>query len=1684
MSLAITKTIVEPDSSEFTQWTASSSLSWYLYFDNDTENPARNHVANFNYYLIQLGVTTQEEITRTINPFDKVTPLYVWIKAIDAAGNENVVSRVLNVDPQGDRPTVTINYPEKDGEAVGGSVKIYGSAEDNEAVSSVWVQIISHMHNSAILSGTPTYGTLNIDSVNSKITVFELAADDLNYLKAAGYHVYNMRTYDESSPSASEWTGSLKSGEALSDYGILASFSGTSWNLKINTHTTPEFNPSTNSTNVVGIRVYAKDNKMNLSLAEERSFKFDADKPVISDLRLVQGSESITHNPAYHISQEYADDMWVRGEWYLIGKVKDTDTINMLTLGTDKLIENGSVKTGAWQTALYSDDSGTATSSAPSVVWFKYPLATGSSVGNIEFRIEAEDATNHTGEKTIRINYDNIAPTLVAETHPAFNISGDVTQQNGFYRLGSAVEESGGNQSGFNRLAFYFVRRHATNVTLYDIMQPRSSNTFNVASVTATTTGDIVYDSGLYWKKCTVIRDADNLNVLTLPAPDASIRKGGIMEIGGSVYLISSVSGTSVTIDGSPLLSAAEAKFALAQIVDHQTTESGSGAINSITGYYDIVLNDDGDGMVEEVTRNGTTWTWEAYVCSKHIPDGKIEIHYVAFDRAGNYSIGVVGNTGSYEGLKASGETVSYVNKNAFVKNNQPRIAGVQIGTDYDGDEMISGASEWLVAHAAQHISSMYYANQTEVNARTLQTSAEIGSASEPVLTLKGYSEVKPEIVGGNGSLAYSFVFGAFNGNSTVSLGSGSTDYSIGNLSKITIQTGDILRAVPSGEHSSLPLALKIWDSTETTTPFADSFHADITIHVAVSVADTTAPQAVINPFYWKSANENNLYENKTTNGHIELENDLPSAFVSTSGTMDKDPKVSGKIVITGTASDNKRLSELYLSVPGMEAVFNSAGLVKKDDASISYYRMDSFVAGSWAGTDKWNSHGFAFAVTESTFDKDGHNVTWAFSWDTTKITSVAAADVEVLVRAYDEGTPSYESRTDSASGFTKRSMDGSTYYKDTASYATKNNSAASTVQTTVDSPTSRYRMDVVPYITRVETWLSSFSKNNSSVYDRTAKGHYPIRSDETVNVYGFNLTNGVVKTVLSDGSIGTTPVSLVAEADYWKLPVASLNSGKIFVTVNGIESLNNKNNEDAHGAYIAVAADSDYTKYSNYYNRLPNGATNNLLTDDVVFDIWQINEKVAAVYDAGYLNEPVMKINPKNGEIGFAFANGSARFSMGDGADSSYKIWQRNYASYRNIAFAYDKNGETHGIAVGIDTYPDSSTNRGGRMTYVYSKWGAGNPNDMNGNYDGANALRIESIGVPAGEYNGVSYTDAVILEKRFESPSLVTTTHGTTPTVYLAYYDDINSQIRFRYGTNSAGTSKAAFNQFVDDKGSKRAGSHDYSVFEADTEDYSIVADAHKMHKAGEYVALAAINGNTPADDVVVMVWYDAENNRLVYSYKKNPCNDNDMDAGNGDGYWATPIVIREQAGEYCKVAVDANGGVHIAAYDIANTDLIYAHLPSYDADASALQMCTVDSYLLTGTNITLDVAISDGHVVPYIGYYTQAQTKAKMAYLPNLIPASSNPSFTLKAGVENDYFTGAWEVTIVPSASLLRDDHINIGVWKDDNGNIKASTTGIMTSSTSSGQCYGNGTNYPVLGYGMRDGTKGYIETAQMK
>ena len=1759
-----------PTAAPSTGWIeVGTTLSATLIFDGDessTENGKHSKTLR-EWYKQLKGYTTDTEI----NASDTRVNMFVHFRVTDKCGNAGWSVRKLSAYPNGDKPSIDLVYPENktDGSkpSLAGTIRIYGYASVAIGyVKATYVQIDPNFTGSVAADGTIT--GFNEDWQDA-LSATEIAEKETYAVEQIGEHDV---------------------------YGIKAN--GTqNWNLPINGNSA--FNPTGNESRHMAIRIYALSDSGKISEPFIQLFDVDPNAPHIGGdgsgtgdnkkypIQIVEytGSPTASGFANFTNAASYQTDMWLKGQKYLIASVYDDSGIKSLTLnenidGVNKvsLVSNSTASTTATLNSRNGGGSIVVVQKPCGFAdkknfWICIPLPTSSGSGNLEWVLEAteDSGNNNSCTETIRINYDNVAPKIGTKDHSQYNIEPEVQQKNGFYTLkGYASDAEGSDKvSGMMGVAFYFMRRATSNSTstrVYDPMWKGTNSSVDVRTGSTNAT-DITYSHGLYWKhKTNIARDENDATKLTLTEEDKNIHTGGLALIGGTIYRIQNVDGATIYVDGEVPDNYKVADFAIALVVDNLTkAETTTGrTINNTAGTYGYGYysahdtNDDGDLMIENWEGTTVEGQWEARINSANIPDGPIEIHYVAFDKSQNYAVGIVGNvkveededatdywdyetldveansniTGTEDTTNKLATNFYYAyndDKPAYVSNNAPRIAGVNVWTDYNGNNNYDDSEKRskYVGQASRYIGGDSTENRVEKPTDVTKifiASSDGTEAGGAMMTIKAKTKIVPEIVGGNGALYYQYKVndGDFTQGSAMTPGTdftrntseGQTNDAVGqsyyvttSLKAIEFTEQQITNSVES--NGTAWWTIEIWDSTEETVQFTSSQFARIKLPLDVQTRDTVAPNTVINDLYWNSSTDNSVYRdsNKKLHGHVELRKDLTykegnTTKTTTLGTTygTDDDKISGKVVFRGYAYDNKRLASLKWGIK------NALTGTIKEAWPQNYITAAEFTGGVWTATGD-ASIGLPYyylkvyddAAHGAYLDERGHKVYWELTIDTSRVQEPGKTDDEALAVGKDLYV--YMQATDTAGEETEMNPDAAAIITDGAD---------------AENLRPNYKVDVVPYITGVKTRLSRKNKSNPEVYSRTAQGHYPIASDETedgdVMLQGYNLTSGSadvdISSIISTQTTGAYAYTRGTGA-------------------NAVMSINNMNYNDAHGDFdLSDTTLTVATKAQNMYNRTPSTVTNLTLDDDVYFDIWEF--KKAASPKSGKINEPVMHINPYNQKIGFAFANGADALSLPNGRGDSYTAWQKNYADYSGINFVYDTNGYVHSVSTGLDTEPNQGY--GGYMQYIFSRWGGNGVNNMyNWNADTTSAL--ESVAVPSQTYIGNTQLTANLIDiDRFGTPAIAVATR-TNPTVYIAYYDGDSNHIRFRYGSVSNAKSGRVnnFDQLSDDKcasgtviGHNNRGAEEthaaaigdddttgattydqHRGFEAHTDYYSILAgksngatQTDTGNGASEFVALDVIPGANANTDVVVIVWYDGSD--LMYTYRYGTKDDTDCKSTGVANKWSEPKVIFEGAGQYCTIKVDKNNGIHIAAYNRSGADLYYCYMSGYDKYASR-KTALVDSYSQVGKYISLDTALvlregstTEYNVVPYITYYGDGfNGLPKLAYLPGGINSAS-PVVPNGADDDTDLFTGKWEVSIIPTSSEVNEDNMNVALWKTNDGVLTASTksaTGyteptITAAGTNSATWYGNGSSELVLGYGITDGATGFIEIGQMK
>ncbi|MGN0352850.1 MAG: hypothetical protein ACI4ES_14460, partial [Roseburia sp.] len=996
-----------------------------------------------------------------------VFSLPLWFKIVDVVGNVAYkTGNFIRYNPDADKPRVSMTYPVhnvKDGEfnyvIMGGTVRFTGTAEDDEGIAGVYLQF--DMNGDGIFENGENISGCPYDYASTVVPIPHSTSNERG-VKANG---------------TQSWNYSLK----ISNLdGLLYS---------------PE-NKKTLNVRVVAVDTGTADAPLVGAWSEAVHISVNKDVPAFETVRLSQfdGSGSVIK------TIDYEDDKFISGEnWYLIGKISSNAGISEVDVTDLSGNSIGTISIDTTSGIQITDNNNfindkTISGGNITELEYKIPVSTENRWA-IKITVSDNSEEKKSNYSNYSLNIDNTPPSFYdmrsdseiskygtikiysGEYGNGGQVLSDVNKiqnSNGMFTLAGRTTEAG---SGYENILFYF-KRVPENITeqnpvrVYNPMKAHgATNKENRTDITESnkTDGKVYINSDglpvLYTTQIS-INDSNKFEFTSNAVQNNdNVRIGGLVKIGGIYRKILSVnySTGTVTVDSECETSSTEAEFVYAMVIDN------SGESFNIDN---SIKNDDGDGMVESYSKSGTNYTWDASIDSTHIPDGPIELHIVAFDKAGNSNHGYV---------------------KTAVSNNAPRIARVRLATDLNGNSTYEENEKQVFAYL--ETDTLDWAENTKSKGTEIWNLD--GKVNGSVWTIKNNLQIEPEFVGGTAPFHYIFTkeSGIEEGKNLSSPKTGSATGQInGNKEAFVIPNSSLDTSEPY-EDKINTYQFSFWDSTEETTPCTDSQWTVLNVQLKQDIIDNFAPKVVVKPFFWNSASDNSLYKNSLDNGHIELEGDLDfenTPFTNADGEYDKDPKVSGKIVFRGTAYDDVRLSSLWIKFSGFtfnnyvtESGYGTNGTSNGYVQTAFYNIQDN----SWNNSSATlESDGWSFETTDEYFDQKGHKVNWALTIDTARISTVTAVDAEFAIMAVDHVN------TD-----TNKSSE-------TDHIVVTDSGQTDTSDNVYNKP--KYKVDVVPYITEVETSLSILKKKNPSVYTRTALGHYSVASNEEVTINGFNLDN------------------------------------------------------------------------------------------------------------------------------------------------------------------------------------------------------------------------------------------------------------------------------------------------------------------------------------------------------------------------------------------------------------------------------------------------------------------------------------------------------------------------------------------------------------------------------------------------
>jgi hypothetical protein len=672
--------------------------------------------------------------------------------------------------------------------------------------------------------------------------------------------------------------------------------------------------------------------------------------------------------------------------------------------------------------------------------------------------------------------------------------------------------------------------------------------------------------------------------------------------------------------------------------------------------------------------------------------------------------------------------------------------------------------------------------------------------------------------------------------------------------------------------------------------------------------------------------------------GHVE------SAGESTHNNGTPDADVSGIVWVEGDAEDAQLIDEIWLQIAG----FNGGAWFR-----IAYWDGASLVRDATAPEPSIDTPP-EIAISETLSSADGHEASFAFPWDTSAITNVAANNVQITARVVDQATNTVDLAT----------------------------------------PTS---VDVVPYISDLEIGLEN---GTLSYLQRSALGSYPVAFSnsgaDTFRINGYNLEPGSVTiganvlTVEGDDGNGTP-----LDGDYRWIDVRknSANSGELVVTTNGIDSINNSNDNGLSQNQEASAFYPDRT-------------------DDRYVAMWGLESQTTW----SGKTEAVMRPNAARDDMDWYYVNnGQDVYFNNTRLTYSWSILGGDITRNDNgtLMWVYLHNMNWFSGATAWDYW--GSVQWGKDETYEAQAY----------NWHRANTDRLAIGNLSFDTDTNYPYTEVVL--GRYQNLQILTDGGNGDTDNFVAYFDsaaESQSIVFWSFktgttvggGTTMAGGWTSNLEKFTNGNTGANypAGTYDVGLRTPFTgisrvEITSGGADSRHFDMAWD-----------DANSRLYLAYYDAANSELRFAYNTDPVGT--------PGTWTTrPTAIDTGAGQHVDMTVDPSGGIHLAYFDGAGSNLKYAYLPAYDTLDGNIEVYTVDALFTNGMYNSIGLRDFDpGAGTDYRPVISSFSLSYAGTRFPVRVswPTASIGSIADGASVGTGAYTGAWEVMAVPAATGSAD------------------------------------------------------------
>ena len=721
---------------------------------------------------------------------------------------------------------------------------------------------------------------------------------------------------------------------------------------------------------------------------------------------------------------------------------------------------------------------------------------------------------------------------------------------------------------------------------------------------------------------------------------------------------------------------------------------------------------------------------------------------------------------------------------------------------------------------------------------------------------------------------------------------------------------------------------------------------ADFSSRTATSAdlsVDTTYGGFSSGNWYLMTTEVNDSDGNLTTRDfYLWVNNDDLSAPIVTIDPFDQDnvSGLSGHIEGAGESPDSDNQADLSGTV-------NITGTVY-DDTTVTSLTVEI----SYDSGNNWSTLGTA-ALGSATGDIiNGYTYPWTYQWNTSNITGVA--DSEIMIRSF--GT------------------DG----------------AVPTPNDTAEGDRPSLTVDIVPYITDILTGLDYGLK---TYVKRSVLGKYTVAIGSTITIEGYNLA-GTTTNSVNIGGTALTPSSGDTTQQVVFLG-ATNTSGLLTVTTNGVNSLNNLNDNNL----------SQNREVESYY---PDRNDNRYIAFwDLINTGWNGEEAVM---------RPQLNAGGQQTGVDWMYVSNSDTIYLdGDKMTQSFALkggdFQYNSSGTRIWSFLHNSKWWT-----------DPANDR--EPYYGSVQWSSENNFTFTVDEHEAYNWHLETrsrLGLGSLYYAGTGQLN------RYENIQIEVSGNDSATKNFLAYYDQSSASpgivfLAFETGTGVSGYDLGAWNStiekiddFLPTKEFPTAGNEggkDAGLYNPEYAGTATSARQNIVSGAGTSKEFALKYDSVR--DVAYLAYYDPSTEELKFLYNTDPMNDPTTWTA-----WAAPIA--SQAGSNVAMEVDPAGGIHLAYYDIQKGFLSYTYLSTYVEASAVVKSFTVDALYSSGLNNSITVIdFGTGDYRPVISTFSSAyigtNAAVRIAY-PTTTPLAS---LSEGANPSTGAFSGSWEVIAIPGVT----------------------------------------------------------------